>query len=50
MVSKLLLAVQETILRVGKDIAASGLIEKYADIRKGDTLREPQGLVACIRL
>jgi len=35
MVSKLLLAVQETILRTRDEPSAETLIEKYADIRKG---------------
>ncbi len=35
MVSKLLLAVQETILRTRSEASARALIEKYSDIRKG---------------
>jgi hypothetical protein len=35
MVSKLLLAVQETILRTRTESSTSALIEKYADIRRG---------------
>ena len=35
MVSKLLLAVQETILRTRDESSTTALIEKYADIRKG---------------
>ena len=35
MVSKLLLAVQETIIRTRSEPAAGALLEKYADIRKG---------------
>jgi hypothetical protein len=35
MVSKLLLAVQETILRARTEPSAGGLIERYADIRQG---------------
>ena len=35
MVSKLLLAVQETIIRTRGESSTSALMEKYADIRKG---------------
>jgi hypothetical protein len=35
MVSKLLLAVQETIIRTRSEISTGALLEKYADIRKG---------------
>ena len=41
MVSKLLLAVQETILRTRGESSTLALIEKYADIRKGLSFNKP---------
>lgn len=41
MVSKLLLAVQETILRTRGESSTSALIEKYTDIRKGLSFNKP---------
>ena len=41
MVSKLLLAVQETIIHTREGIATSALIEKYWDIRKGLSFNKP---------
>jgi hypothetical protein len=41
MVSKLLLAVQETILRVKDEPATKALIERYTDIRKGLSFNKP---------
>lgn len=41
MVSKLLLAVQETILRTREESSTEALIEKYADIRKGLSFNKP---------
>jgi hypothetical protein len=41
MVSKLLLAVQETIIRTGGDVSTSALMEKYADIRRGLSFNKP---------
>jgi hypothetical protein len=41
MVSKLLLAVQETIIRTRDEASALALIEKYADIRKGLSFNKP---------
>ena len=41
MVSKLLLAVQETILRTRDEPSTAALIEKYADIRKGQSFNKP---------
>jgi hypothetical protein len=41
MVSKLLLAVQETILRTRKEASTQALIENYADIRKGLGFNKP---------
>jgi hypothetical protein len=44
MVSKLLLAVQETILRTRSEISTPALIEKYVDIRKGLSFNKPPGV------
>jgi hypothetical protein len=41
MVSKLLLAVQETILRTREESSTSALTEKYIDIRKGLSFNKP---------
>jgi hypothetical protein len=41
MVSKLLLSVQETILRTRCESACMGLMDKYADIRKGLSFNKP---------
>jgi hypothetical protein len=41
MVSKLLLAVQETILRTRSEPSTPALMEKYADIRKGLSFNKP---------
>ncbi|MBI4929000.1 MAG: hypothetical protein HY835_14630 [Anaerolineae bacterium] len=41
MVSKLLLAVQETILRTRHESTFGALLEKYADIRKGQCFNKP---------
>jgi hypothetical protein len=41
MMSKLLLAVQETILRTSAEPSTLGLIEKYAEMRKGQCFNKP---------
>jgi hypothetical protein len=44
MVSKLLLAVQETILRTRDESSTAALMEKYADIRKGLSFNKSPGV------
>jgi len=44
MVSKLLLAVQETILRTRGESSTPALMEKYADIRKGLSFNKPPAI------